>query len=54
MTEHLNVAPEDLRRAASDHHAAAERLRGVPAGHADIMASLDSLCLLYTSDAADE
>lgn len=43
MAEHLNVVPDDLRRAARDHHATAERLRGVPAGHADIVASLESL-----------
>ena len=43
MAEHLDVAPEDLRRAALDHHAASDRLRGVPAAHPEIMASLESL-----------
>lgn len=43
MADRLNVVPEDLRRAALEHYATADRLRSVPAGHADIMASLESL-----------
>ncbi len=43
MAEHLNVVPEDLRRAAREHRQTAETLGAVPAGHADVMASLDSL-----------
>jgi len=43
MAEHLNVVPEDLRRAAREHRQTAETLGAVPAGHAEVMASLDSL-----------
>ena len=43
MTEHLDVAPEQLRQAARRHRDTAEHLRAVPAGNADIMAGLVSL-----------
>lgn len=43
MTEHLNVVPGELRQAAREHRQTAEQLGAVPAGHADVMASLDSL-----------
>jgi hypothetical protein len=43
MAEHLNVVPDDLRRAAREHRQTAETLGAVPLGHADVMASLDSL-----------
>lgn len=43
MAERLNVVPEELRRAAGEHRQTAERLAAVPAGHAEIMATLDSL-----------
>jgi hypothetical protein len=43
MAEHLNVVPDDLRRAAREHRQTAETLGAAPAGHADVMASLDSL-----------
>lgn len=43
MTEHLDVAPEELRAAAAYHRATAEFLRTVPSDNADIMASLESL-----------
>lgn len=43
MAEHLDVAPEELRRAAGEHRGTAEQLRAVPASNAGIMASLESL-----------
>lgn len=43
MAEHLDVAPEELRRAARRHRDTAEQLRAVPTGNAAIMASLESL-----------
>ena len=43
MTEHLDVAPEELRQAARRHRLAAEQLRAAPAGNAAITASLESL-----------
>ncbi len=43
MAEHLDVAPEELRRAAVEHRGTAEQLRAVPADNAGIMASLESL-----------
>ncbi|WP_431238117.1 ESX-1 secretion-associated protein [Mycolicibacterium aichiense] len=43
MAERIHVVPDELRRAARDHQDTAEQLSTVPAGHADILASLDSL-----------
>ena len=43
MTEHLDVAPEELRSAAVHHRDVAEYLRAVPSDNAEIMASLESL-----------
>lgn len=43
MAERLNVVPDELRQAADEHRHAAEHLAAVPSGHAEIMASLDSL-----------
>lgn len=43
MAEHLNVVPDQLRQAARQHQQTAETLGAVPAGHANVMASLDSL-----------
>jgi uncharacterized protein YukE len=43
MAERIHVVPDELRRAARDHQDAAEQLSTVPAGHGDILASLDSL-----------
>lgn len=43
MADRLNVVPEDLRRAALEHLATADRLRAVPGGHPEIMAALESL-----------
>lgn len=43
MTEHLDVAPEELRRAARQHRTTAEQLRAAPADNAGVMASLESL-----------
>lgn len=43
MAEHLNVVPDDLRRAAREHRQTAETLGAVPLGHADVLASLESL-----------
>lgn len=43
MTEHLNVVPDELRQAALEHRRTAEKLAAASAGHAEVMASLDSL-----------
>jgi len=43
MADRLTVVPADLRRAAGEHRAAAERLSGIGANNAEIMTSLDSL-----------
>ena len=43
MTEHLDVAPAELRSAAAYHRDTAEYLRAVPSDNAGIMASLESL-----------
>lgn len=43
MTDRLAVAPADLRRAADEHWAAAERLSAIGTSNAEIMASLESL-----------
>ncbi|MCV7344533.1 ESX-1 secretion-associated protein [Mycolicibacterium rhodesiae] len=43
MAERIHVVPDELRRAARDHQDTAEQLSTMPAGHADILASLDSL-----------
>lgn len=43
MAEHLNVVPGELRQAAREHRQTSEQLGAIPAGHADLMASLDSL-----------
>ncbi|MFM9035981.1 MAG: ESX-1 secretion-associated protein [Mycobacterium sp.] len=43
MAERLNVVPGELRRAAREHLLAAEQLGAVPAGHAEVIAALDSL-----------
>lgn len=43
MTERLNVVPGELRQAAGEHRQTAEQLGAVSAGHAEVMATLDSL-----------
>jgi Excreted virulence factor EspC, type VII ESX diderm len=43
MADIINVDPEHLREAAVLHTEAAEQLRAVPASHAAIQESLDSL-----------
>lgn len=43
MADRLTVVPADLRRAAEEHRATAERLSAIGASNAEIMASLDSL-----------
>lgn len=43
MADRLTVVPADLRRAADDHRATAERLAAAATGDADIMATLESL-----------
>jgi hypothetical protein len=43
MAERLNVVPEELRQAAGEHRDTADYLARVPSGHADIMATLESL-----------
>ncbi len=48
MAERIEVAPEELRRAARRHRETAEHLSTVPAGHADIMASLESLGPIFS------
>lgn len=56
MPEHLNVVPEDLRRAAREHRETAEHLAAVPAGNAEVMASLESLGPIFAElcDAGQE
>jgi hypothetical protein len=43
MADRLDVAPDDLRRAARDHRETARQLRGVPENHPEIMTTLESL-----------
>lgn len=43
MSDNLNVVPDELRRAAREHRDTAAQLGAVPAGHAEVMASLESL-----------
>ncbi|HPY25260.1 MAG: hypothetical protein QG655_2671 [Actinomycetota bacterium] len=43
MADRLTVVPADLRRAADEHRAAAERLSAIGASNAEITASLESL-----------
>ncbi|MCW1958893.1 MAG: ESX-1 secretion-associated protein [Mycobacterium sp.] len=43
MAEQLNVAPDELRRAAHEHRQTAESLAVASAGHAEVMTSLESL-----------
>lgn len=43
MAEHLNVVPDQLRRAAVEHRQTAETLGTVGVGNAEVMASLESL-----------
>lgn len=43
MAERLNVVPGELRAAAREHRQTADHLAAVPAGNAQVMATLDSL-----------
>ena len=43
MAERLNVVPDELRQAAGEHRDTAEHLAAVPSGHADLLATLESL-----------
>lgn len=43
MADRLTVVPADLRRAAGEHRATAERLSAAGSSHAEIMATLESL-----------
>jgi hypothetical protein len=43
MADHLNVIPDEFRRAARQHREAADQLGAVPAIHAELIASLESL-----------
>ncbi|MCB0924705.1 MAG: ESX-1 secretion-associated protein [Mycobacterium sp.] len=43
MGDRLTVVPAELHRAADEHRAAAERLRAIGTGNAQIMATLNSL-----------
>lgn len=43
MPEHLNVVPEEYRRAAMTHRETAEQLSAVPHMHDDLLVSLESL-----------
>ena len=56
MAERLNVVPEDLRRAAREHRETADQLAAVPAGNAEVMASLESLGPIFADlcDAGQE
>ncbi len=48
MAERIHVVPDELRRAAREHQVTAEELGTVPASHADILASLDSLGPIFS------
>jgi hypothetical protein len=48
MAENLEVVPDDFRRAAREHRDAADQLSAVPAAHADLMASLESLGPIFS------
>lgn len=48
MAEEINVDTENLREAAGHHQVAADRLRAVPASHAEIEATLDSLGPIFS------
>ena len=52
MADMIRVDPANLREAASKHTEAAEYLRGVPAQHAAIQESLDSLGPIFGKPAA--
>ncbi len=52
MADRLTVVPADLRRAAGEHRATADRLSVAGSGHGDIMATLDSLGPVF-ADLAD-
>lgn len=43
MADHLEIDPDELRRAAREHRVIADELSAVPANNADIMATLQSL-----------
>lgn len=43
MAERITVFAEELRQIAAQHDATAERLGAEPDGHAEVMATLDSL-----------
>ena len=43
MAERLTVVPDELRQAAGEHRDTADQLAAVPGGHADILATLESL-----------
>lgn len=43
MAEHTHVVPANLRAAADHHRQTSQYLRGIPATHAELQQSLDSL-----------
>ncbi|WP_310777632.1 ESX-1 secretion-associated protein [Mycobacterium sp. Z3061] len=48
MADRIHVVPADLREAAAHHQQASEQLRALPASHAAIQESLDSLGPIYS------
>lgn len=48
MSEHLNVAPDEYRRAAMQHRETAEQLKALPNMHNDLLLSLDSLGPIFS------
>lgn len=48
MAERIHVVPDELRQAARHHRETADHLSTVPAGHADIMASMESLGPIFS------
>ncbi len=48
MADRIHVVPAHLREAAAHHQQASEQLRALPASHAAIQESLDSLGPIYS------
>lgn len=48
MADRIHVVPAHLREAAAHHQQTSEQLRALPASHAAIQASLDSLGPIYS------
>ncbi|GFG73737.1 ESX-1 secretion-associated protein [Mycobacterium botniense] len=48
MADHIHVVPANLREAAGHHEEASDYLRSIPAAHAAIQESLDSLGPIFS------